>query len=211
MDVIEQILKKELNLSNDICDRFLELAETKYLKKKELFVEQGKVCCNLGMIESGVLRSYIEKDTVEYIKDFYFSGSIVVSYKSFLTGEPSIGSIQALEDTHLVILSRSSYEQLLIESNEWFKFGKYISDSLLIKKCRKETSFLMDNAFERYKLLLKTYPQIEQHLSQYHIAAYLGIKPESLSRLKSLNIGQWIDMRHFTTFVNVNKVVEIWR
>lgn len=48
----------------------------------------------------------------------------------------------------------------------------------------------MDNAFERYKLLLKTYPNIEQHVSQYYIAAYLGIQPESLSRLKSLNINQ---------------------
>ena len=98
--------------------------------------------------------------------------------------------IQVLEETYLITLSRSSYGQLLQESSEWFKFGKYISDSLLIKKCRRETSFLMDNAFERYKLLLKTYPQVEQHLSQYYIAAYLGIKPESLSRLKSLNIGQ---------------------
>ena len=48
---------------------------------------------------------------------------------------------RALEDTHLVTLSSSAYNQLLEESNEWFKFGKYISDSLLIKKCRKETSF----------------------------------------------------------------------
>lgn len=95
-----------------------------------------------------------------------------------------------MEDTHLITLPRSAYDQHLKASNEWFKFGKYISDSLLSKKCRKETSFLMDNAFERYKLLLRTYPQIEQYLSQYHIAAYLGIKPESLSRLKSLNIGQ---------------------
>ncbi|WP_270591972.1 Crp/Fnr family transcriptional regulator [Bacteroides ovatus] len=190
MNTIEQILKKELKLSDDMCSRFLELVETKHLKKKELFVQQGKVCYSLGIIESGVLRSYIEKDAVEFIKDFYFPGSIVVSYGSFLTGEPSIGSIQALEETYLITLSRSSYGQLLQESSEWFKSGKYISDSLLIKKCRRETSFLMDNAFERYKLLLKTYPQVEQHLSQYYIAAYLGIKPESLSRLKSLNIGQ---------------------
>lgn len=190
MNTIEQILKKELKLSDDMCSRFLELVETKHLKKKELFVQQGKVCYSLGIIESGVLRSYIEKDAVEFIKDFYFPGSIVVSYGSFLTGEPSIGSIQALEETYLITLSRSSYGQLLQESSEWFKFGKYISDSLLIKKCRRETSFLMDNAFERYKLLLKTYPQVEQHLSQYYIAAYLGIKTESLSRLKSLNIGQ---------------------
>ena len=181
---------KELNLSHDMCDRFLELAETGYLKKKELFVKQGEVCHCLGIVESGVLRSYIEKDAVEFIKDFYFTGSIVVSYKSFLTGEPSIGSIQALDETRLVTLSGAAYDRLLEESSEWYKFGKYVSDSLLIKKCSKETSFLMDSAFERYKLLLKTYPQIERHLSQHHIAAYLGIKPESLSRLKSLNIGQ---------------------
>lgn len=48
MNVVEQILKKELNLSNDMCDRFLELTETKYLKKKEPFVQQGKVCYNPG-------------------------------------------------------------------------------------------------------------------------------------------------------------------
>lgn len=206
MNTIEQILKKELKLSDDMCSRFLELVETKHLKKKELFVQQGKVCYSLGIIESGVLRSYIEKDAVEFIKDFYFPGSIVVSYGSFLTGEPSIGSIQVLEETYLITLSRSSYGQLLQESSEWFKFGKYISDSLLIKKCRRETSFLMDNAFERYKLLLKTYPQVEQHLSQYYIAAYLGIKPESLSRLKSLNIGQWTILFRLATFVNAIEI-----
>ena len=190
MNTLECILKNELNLSDEMYRRFIELTEKKQLQKKELFAEEGKVCHHLGFIESGVLRSYIEKDAEEYIKDFYFSGSFVVAYGSFLTGNPCIGSIQALKETHLITLSRSSYDQLLKESNEWFKFGKYISDHLLIKKCRKETSFLMDNAYERYKLLLKTYPNIEQHISQHHIAAYLGIHPESLSRLKSLNIGQ---------------------
>lgn len=56
--------------------------------------------------------------------------------------------------------------------------------------CRKETAMLTDDAYNRYKLLLKTYPNIEQHVSQYHIASYLGIRAESLSRIKSLNIGQ---------------------
>ena len=79
---------------------------------------------------------------------------------------------------------------MLQESNEWYKLGKYIADTLFIRKCRKESSLLMDSALDRYKLLLRTCPHIEQHVSQYHIASYLGIKPESLSRLKSLNIGQ---------------------
>ena len=68
MNTIEQILKKELKLSDDMCSRFLELVETKHLKKKELFVQQGKVCYSLGIIESGVLRSYIEKDAVEFLQ-----------------------------------------------------------------------------------------------------------------------------------------------
>lgn len=189
-NIIAQILKEELNLSDARYNKFLELSEVQSLKKKEMFVEKGKVCKHLGIIESGVLRSYIEKNDREFIKDFYFPGSIVVSYGSFLTRDPSIGYIQALEDTNLITLSRLAYDQLMKESNEWLKFGKYISDNLLIRKCRRETSFLMEDAYERYKLLLKTYPGVEQYVSQYHIAAYLGIKPESLSRLKSLNIGQ---------------------
>lgn len=139
MNVIEQILKKELNLPDEMYDRLIQLTEKKHLKRKELFVQQGKVCHCIGIIESGVLRSYIEKDGVEFIKDFYFPGSVVVSYGSFLTEETSIGSIQTLEDTQLITLSRSAYDLLLKESSEWFKFGKYISDCLLIKKCCKET------------------------------------------------------------------------
>lgn len=188
--MLERILKEELNLPDEMYGRFIGLAGTEHIKKKEMFVERGKVCRRLGIIESGVLRSYLEKDGDEFIKDFYFPGSIVVSYGSFLTGEPCIGNIQALEDTRLITISRSACDRLLEESAEWYKFGKYISDCLLIRKCRRETSFLMDDAYERYKLLLKTYPKIERHVSQHHIAAYLGIKPESLSRLKSLNTGQ---------------------
>jgi len=187
---LEQILKKELQFPNELYDRFLELSSTKHLKKKEFFTQQGKVCHHIGFIESGVLRSYFEKGDVIFIKDFYFSGRFVVALGSFLSGEPCVGSVQAIEDTQLITLSRNAYDQLLKEFNEWYKFGKYISDSLLAKKCQRETSFLMDDAYERYKQLLKTYPRIEQLVSQYDIASYLGIRPESLSRLKSLNLHQ---------------------
>lgn len=115
MNTVEYVLKKELSLSDEIYHRFVGLTENRPLKKKELFVEQGKVCAHLGIIERGVLRSYIEKDAEELIKDFYFPGSFVVAYGSFLTGEPCIGSTQALAETHLITLSRSAYDLLLKE------------------------------------------------------------------------------------------------
>ena len=168
--VLENLIIKEIGLSLDLFRRLVGECDEVILKKKEYLLRQGQVCSFIGFVETGVLRSYIEKEGEDYISDFHFQGSFATSYRSFLTIEASVGSIQT--------------------SNEGYKLGKYIADTLFIKKCRKETSLLMDDALERYKLLLRTYPHIEQHVSQYHIASYLGIKPESLSRLKSLNIGQ---------------------
>lgn len=122
MNVVENILKSEQNLPDELYNRFIGLTETIHLKKKEFFVSQGKVCNCIGIIQSGLLRSYIEKDAEEFIKDFYFSGSLVVSLGSFLTEEPSIANIQALEETTLITLSRSTYDQLLSESDTWYKY-----------------------------------------------------------------------------------------
>jgi CRP-like cAMP-binding protein len=190
MNVLEQILKENLKLSNELHDRFLELSGKKHLKKKEFFTRVGKVCHHIGFVESGVLRSFFERGNEVFIKDFYFSGMFVVALGSFLTGEPCVGSVQALEDCSLITISRSSYDQLLKESNEWLKLKNYISDSLLARKCRRETAFLINDAHERYKLLLKTYPRIEQFVSQYDIASYIGIRPESLSRMKTQHLRQ---------------------
>lgn len=187
---IKKLIIEEIGLSNSYYEKVIEVSERLSLKKKDFLLQQGKVCTFIGFVEKGTLRSYIEKDGEEYTSDFYTDGSFTTSYRSFLTKEPSIGSIQALENSLILSLSKSNYELLLQESNEWYKLGKYIADTLFIRKCRKESSLLMDSALDRYKLLLQTCPHIEQHVSQYHIASYLGIKPESLSRLKSLNIGQ---------------------
>jgi len=190
MESLYSIIKETLNFPDDFYTRLIDLSDHKILSKKEFLLQTDKVCSFIGFVENGILRSYKEKDGEEYIGDFYTPGSFVTSYRSFILQQPSIGSIQALESSKVLIITKKSYDLLLSESPLWYKLGKYIVDTLFIKKCSKETSLLMDSAKERYNLLLKTYPQIEQHVSQYHIASYLGIKPESLSRIKSLNIGQ---------------------
>lgn len=184
------IFTDKLNLPKHYYDRLLEMSDLKTFSNKEYLLRAGKICLFLGFVEKGYLRSYREKDGEEFIGDFYVPGSFVTSYRSFLNQEISVGAIQTLEDSEIRYLTFDNYNLLLTESPEWYKLGKYIADTLFIKKCIKETSLLMDSALERYKLLLGTYPLIEQHVAQYHIASYLGIKPESLSRIKSLNIDQ---------------------
>jgi hypothetical protein len=84
------------------------------------------------------------------------------------------------------MLSKSDYQKLLNTDSDFYKLSKLISETLFIRKCKRETTLLMDSAQERYAFLLKNYPKIEQLIPQYQIASYLGIKPESLSRIKSL-------------------------
>lgn len=127
------LIVSRLGLPTSCYNRLLELLEKRDVSKKGLLIEEGKVCTFIGFVESGVLRSYLEKDGEEFISDFYFPDSIVTSYRSFLTKEPSVGSIQALENSTILCLTRTDYDMLLKESDAWYKLGKYISDILFVK------------------------------------------------------------------------------
>lgn len=186
MDAIEELLINQVGLDREHALPLLDRLSRQELKKKERLIREGETCSFIGFLESGVLRSFILKDGEEFNVDFYLPGSVVSSYTSFLTQAPSIGYIEALGNAVVHTLSLTNYNQLLKSNTAYYKLGKFISDTLFIKKCKRETSLLMDSAVDRYKFLLTLYPSIEQLVPQYHIASYLGIKPESLSRIKSL-------------------------
>ncbi len=186
METLRNILNKEIGLDEELFFPLEKVLVSLHLSKKEFLIKEGKVCSFIGFLETGVLRSYILTEGNEFNIDFYMPGSFVSAYTSFLTQTPSAGDIQALSESVIYILNLSDYSKLLKLNSEYYKLGKYISDSLFIKKCKRESSLLMDSASDRYKFLLSIYPHIEQLVPQYHIASYLGIKAESLSRIKSL-------------------------
>lgn len=186
MEALKNLLQQEFGYDNHLLHQLDKVMNVIHLKKKDYLIRAGSVCSFIGFIETGVLRSFILKDGDEFNLDFYLTGSFVSSYTSFLTQLPAKTSIQALSNATVYSVSYEGFNNLLKSSAEWYKLGKYISDTLFIKKCRREKTLLINSAEERYNILLRTYPRIEQLVAQYHIASYLGIKPESLSRIKSL-------------------------
>lgn len=186
MKAIEEILIHKVGLGEDLYPEIEKVLKKVKLKKKELLIREGEVCSFIGLLDTGVLRSYILKDGSQFNIDFYTPSSFVSSYTSFLTQTPSVGFIQALASSELYLIDRSDYIRLIATNPSYYKLGNYISNSLFIRKCKRETSLLMDSAAARYAFLLDLYPGIEQLVPQYHIASYLGIQPESLSRVKSL-------------------------
>lgn len=186
MKILKDYIITEIGLSEKSFNQLSSLMIKKEIKKNEYLIRPGKICNFIAFVNNGILRYYIDKDGEEFNIDFHLQATFASAYSSFLTGNPTIGYLQALENSELLILSKQDYDKLLAESSDWYKLAKYISDDYFLRKCKRQTSLLMDSAKDRYDLLLSTYPKIEQLVPQYQIASYLGIKPESLSRIKSL-------------------------
>lgn len=183
---LKQYMIDEIGLTEKHFNQLQSMMVQKKLFKNENLIVPGKVCGFIAFVKKGILRYYIDNDRSEINIDFHPEGSFASAYSSFLTQKPAIGYLQALENSELYIIPKSTYEKLLKESSDWYKLAKGISDDYFLRKCKRQTSLLMHNAKDRFDLLKETYPKIEQLVPQYHIASYLGIKPESLSRIKSL-------------------------
>lgn len=186
MESLKDIFIEKLGLKEDHFGKFISELSFKSLKKKENLIVEGSICNFIGIVTTGKLRSYIQNDDKQFNNDFYLPDSFVSAYTSYLTQMPTNCNIEALDATEIGYITVEKFNKLIDQDRDFLKLAKYISDIFFIRKCRRETSFLKNNATQRFQMLCATYPGIEQHVSQYHIASYLGIKPESLSRIKLL-------------------------
>ena len=186
MESLITLFTEKLELDIDHFETFVAQLKVKNLKKKEHLISEGSVCNCIGFVSSGTLRSYVKNNEGEFNNDFYFDNDFVSAYTSFLTQMPTNCNIEALTDSTIHYISYDKLNKLIAQDTAFLKLSKYISDTYFIRKCKRETSFLKHSATERLEGLSALYPGIGQRVSQYHIASYLGVKPESLSRIKLL-------------------------
>ncbi|MFZ0597132.1 MAG: Crp/Fnr family transcriptional regulator [Flavobacterium sp.] len=186
MESLQAIFTEILGLNAALFEEFYKELHIKNLKKKEFLIQEGSVCDFIAIVISGTLRSYVQNNDGEFNNDFYLENNFVSAYTSFLTQVPTNCNIEALTDAKVYLITREQFNVLIEKDNNFLKLAKYISDNYFIRKCKRETSFLKNSAAERLEMIRLLYPGIEQKVPQYHIASYLGIKPESLSRIKLL-------------------------
>ncbi|WP_052732992.1 Crp/Fnr family transcriptional regulator [Hymenobacter terrenus] len=155
------------------------------LAKQELWLPAGQVDRQLAFVETGVLRSFLTTDEREITNDFFLAGSVAAAFTSFLTQAPSAWTVQALAPCQLATISYELLQTLYARHSCWLHWGRQLLEAQFLHKCRRETAFLRASAAERYHTLCQQYPTLEQQVAQYHIASYLGIKPETLSRLRA--------------------------
>lgn len=155
------------------------------LRKNEHFVCQGSVSQQVALVEKGTLRLYIETPDKEICKDFLFENSVACSYDGFFFDQPSRVSIQALQETQLLVLSKSDFNYLYTHCPAWHRFWNLLLVEQLMKTDYRETSLLKDPPDVRFRNILEEHPMLFNRIPLQYIASYLGIARETLSRYRS--------------------------
>ncbi|ELR72897.1 cAMP-binding protein [Fulvivirga imtechensis AK7] len=186
--IIEQtksVVTSIIKASDPELHYFRQNVRVHQMAKSDLLVREGETCNSIFFVNSGVFRSFLWADDVEVNTEFFFENSFAGAFTSFLLERKTVLNIQALEEATVTEIPKATLEALYQRDPAWYALGKYIFEREFIKKCQRESDFLKLSAKERYLSLVQQHPQIEERIPGYHIASFLGIKPESLSRIRS--------------------------
>ncbi|HKG68103.1 MAG TPA: Crp/Fnr family transcriptional regulator [Segetibacter sp.] len=157
----------------------------KKLRKKQYLLQEGDVCKTIAFIEKGALREYsVDDNGSEHIIQFGLEGWIISDLYSFLTGEPATYNIDAIEDAELVLISKAAHEELLQKVPKYETFTRLNITGAYLAMQKRLTSIISTTLEERYATFTTLYPNIVQRVPQHMIASYMGLTPETLSRIR---------------------------
>lgn len=161
--------------------------ELKEFKKKEFFLEQGKPNKMEGFVVSGTFRVFhIDNKTTEHVLYFGFKDWWVGDSASFNSDIPSFLNVQAMEESWLLCVNSENKEKLYEAVPKMERLFRIITMRTLAVLQKRFFLTVGASAEDRYQELIQRHPGIEQLVPQHQIASYLGILPESLSRMKKL-------------------------
>lgn len=167
---------------NEIIKSYLT---PKKLRKKQYLLQAGDVCKTIAFVEKGTLRAYsTDLKGNEHIIQFALEGWTISDLYSFMTGEPATYHIDALEDSELVLISKSAQEEILKRVPKYETYTRMQITGAYLAMQKRLTSNISLSVEERYVCFINLYPDIAQRVPQHMIASYMGLKPETLSRVR---------------------------
>jgi len=179
-------IQKTYPLSSKSIDALLPFLYQKSFTKKELLVRQGERSHELYFIISGCVREYFEDANADEINTWFgMENSIAVSTYSFFSQKPSLTNIQALEDVETIVLRHEDLHQLYDEFHEIERLGRLISEQYLVQIEEIKIILQTLSARQRYEYILQNKPEFVQRIPLKFLASFLGIKLETLSRVRN--------------------------
>jgi len=178
-------ISSRVNINNDEELLIKERFHLKEIKKKQFFLSEGTKCFQQGFIVAGTFRVfYTDPKAAEHVLYFGFKDWWVGDIASFHTEESSKVSVQAMEDSWILEFSKSDIEYLFSKVSSLERLFRIMAQRTLAVLQKRFLMTISASAEDRYLELISRHHGIEQLVPQHQIASYLGILPESLSRMK---------------------------
>jgi len=185
-DLILKNISRFITFTPEEEQYFTSLLKFKKLKKKQYLVQEGDIVRYDYFVNKGCLRTYsIDEKGQEHVVQFSIEDWWTGDMYSFLTQTPARYTIDALEDSELLCLERNASEELYVKVPKFEKFFRHLLQNAFISLQERVIANLSQTADERYCTFIGKYPLMEKRLPLKQIASYLGITPESLSRIRS--------------------------
>lgn len=158
----------------------------KRLRRKQYLLQEGDICKHLCVVEKGALRSYVlDEKGDEHITAFALEGWTMGDLFSFIKEEPATLNIDALEDCELVLISKPAHDELLQKLPKYETYIRKLMTDAYMALQKRTTNMISLPLEERYNALTQMYPNIVQRVPQHMIASFMGLSPETLSRVRS--------------------------
>lgn len=167
--------------SNFFTSQFEEVT----FPKKQIITNFGQVENYLYYLEKGIVRFVVLKDDKEITFDFAFEGEFFSAYSSFLSRKPSRTAIITLTGADCSAISYKKLQEVYSKTDSGNKVGRIAAEKLFLKKTERELDLLTLDPEEKYRKLLNKEPTLVKHIPLKYLASYLGMAPETLSRVRS--------------------------
>lgn len=186
-----QFIKKNIEsridqiLTEEEFGFFSGLLAARDVPRKTALVSEGMNCHHLYFIESGILHSFsVDHKGDTHTIQFGFEGYWITDLYSFLSNKPAIFNIETLEQTKVYSISKSNFDMALDQLPKFERFFRILLQNAYIHAQHRIAKNFTEDAENRYLALLQQQPDLLQRVPQYLVASYLGIKPQSLSRIR---------------------------
>jgi len=171
-------------LSADEAKVIEESMDAQHFKKGTVLLREGQVAVDTYFILEGCIREYILVDGEEKTTNFFTEDQWVISMTNFATRMPSAHYLVCIEDTAVAVGNEQSAQAMFKKFPRFETISRAVMEVFFSEQKKILTSFLTDTPEQRYMNLLKSRPDIFQRVPQYQLASYIGVKPESLSRIR---------------------------
>jgi len=184
-DLINKI-KKSISLSSQAEEYIYSISKEKMVSKGEILIREGQTVKKTFFVIQGSLRSFcVDKEGKEHTLQFAIKDWWISDFMAIYDNEPASLTVECVTDSAVIEFNAQKLNDIYIQFPEFERFQRKNLERHVVSLHKRILNQLQLTALERYSLFLEEYPNIEQHVPNYHIASYLGITQQSLSRVRA--------------------------